>query len=499
MSITQNIQTIAKTALLEEKIAKAQAEAEAANSIANPSHPSERGTTVQNGTSTQTFGTANGPPPDGQIAQTLYQNYDSSGGVGAAAQAVNMIINAAVSNLVSNSGSDPLTNSQSFSNQATTSGGLSTNMTSATSETSRVGGSNAVAVGQGAPNDAIATGIGTQSDAAGASPTEQDAAAASYINSTYGQSGYTTAKDIGDGTLQTPTMNIGLNGSTEFSDSNTPSSPEQLKGVVGFDKNGTVSPETGQVFVAVVNLNNDNMYPTPTTKDGINNGQGAQWVDPNTPPQYPNFQSGKFWSTSNPELAVGSTPDLCMDNAIASLHAINPGGIYTSAYWDASTLTASGSNYTAKWYTGPPTNPGPPATATITRDNCPMGISFAAYYGYSVGGQCPTNTPTYPNWPKTGSYILNWVNGRVFNNIYDSDVPLLYKQTSSVVRMAMGDGVNVIDDRYLDIRPGIQGGVLLMTIASDGSTVQAANFYNSQGILMRANISAAEVNYYIPR
>jgi len=510
MSYADDIRTIAKTALLEEKVGKALAQADSANALPNLSIPPERGTTTDTATSSNTQGSSNGPPADGLIAQSLYQSYDPSGGIGTIDQALWMIQQAAVSpinpNLL-NQGSDTLTAAQVQAAVAKLTGGSSTDMTNSASNLANsttgaaTGGSNAIAFAQGAPNDTTLSGMVTAATTLGASANDIAQMKANYLNTTYGEPGMVTAKQIGDANVYNPSLSS-LTSTLNYG--GKPASLEQLKTVVGFDQNGTISPVTGKVLVGVVHLGR-NTSPTPTLADSLNNGQGNPWTTPTTQPIFPNFQLGKFWTVTNPSSGIGATPGQAIDNGILHIKQTFPQAYptgYASAHWDASTLVGVGSppytSYNFTWYQGP-TNVSP-NTVVVTRVDCPVNAgTYSAYFGYTGAGNCPSSAPSYSFWPKTGSFILNWVGAQVFSSVFDSEVPIQYSIATSTVRLAMGDGTNVVDTRFLDIQPAIYGGYILSTVASNGTTINSANYYDANGVLQQANLTATDVPYYLPR
>jgi hypothetical protein len=494
-----NIRTIAKTALLEEKIALAQAAADSANTSTNPTNPGERGTTVENGILTQTYGTANGPPPDGMVAQKLYAGYDPSGGVGTIDQALYMITQAAASPLnpnLLNAGSDKLTQSQSMSGVSTTGlggsgggaggGGLSTDMSgAATTGATNTGGSNTTALAQGAPNDTILSGMVTAATANGASASDIANMKADYLAGKYGEPGIVTAKQIGDANSNTPSNNIYKTGANKFSDTASYALPEKLKGVVGFDKNKTVSGATGKVLTSMVRIGQTPQYIAPTLADSNRDGQLTGWTDPENPPTYPNFTAGTQWRVNGFDAYLAATPSQSIDIFIQA----NRTSGFPQTYWDPSTLTFTGTapSQTAHFTFYTTIGGGPHTTSVAYQNACTIGTA-----------NCPTTAPKYTYWPRTGSFTLNWIGAQIYSSVFDSETPISYQTATSTVRLAMGDGSTVIDTRFLDIQPGIQGGYVLSTIAADGVTVNSVNLYDANGVLVSGGLTAADLPYILP-
>ena len=180
------------------------------------------------------------------------------------------------------------------------------------------------------------------------------------------------------------------------------------------------------------------------------------------------------------------TPQQCPDQGITAVQLAFPDPYpigYGDAYWDPSSLSQSAPNqWDFTWYQG---IGAPPATSSLFRNACPGGA-----------GMCPSTAPVYPAWPTTGTTVVTKIAGLFSGNNLDSELPLHYNVASSSVRVALGNGTSVIDNRFMDIGLGINGGFLLSTVATDGVTVLSANYYNSQGGLVQPNLKPDDIPYY---
>lgn len=517
-SVVKYIQTIARTELLEEKIGKALAQSATGNVVAAAILSAERGEATDTGINTNRSGQggANSPP--------LSTNLGNLDGGTVVNTSRDQWLTGTTGQL---SSTDKIVDSLQGSNTTVITGGLSTDLSNnakggSTDPNGDTGGVTSGGGGGGNGGNPVggsdAEGVATQGGldtgitdvVAGANAQGADSDAATELqlreaNSKYGEPGVFSAKNIADGLTNIAQLGPNSFGDTPITmltDSSKLSFPiEQLKGIVGFDPDGIVSPVTGRTRVLLARF--DGVYPTPTSADGLNDSQANAWTDPSVAPAYSGFQVGKFWSTTSPEASVAATPEQCANIAITAVHAAFPAPYptgYGDAYWDADTLTqTSSTTWTYVWYQGGRSDGSPPNTATVTRSNCPVDGSFSAYAGYS-GDNCPITAPAYTNWPRTSTAVLAFINAQWQGNPYDSFVPLGYTRAiSSVLRMAVGDGSTVLDDRFLDIQPGVNGGLLVSTIDADGTTFLSANYYNWQGVLSQPNISAAAVHYYKPR
>lgn len=514
MSTVNDIRTIAKTALLEEKIAKALAQSNDANSVTNPGYASERGITVQNDVTTQTFGAANGPPPDGAAVFTGPNDeisgitpYSPSGAISSYIPSSPLI----------STNSDVLSASQVNAAIAqTNSNQLSTNMSASAISGNQLGGSNIAAFATQGAGDTILSGMNTQAAAIGVGAEAKQNLNTTYNNQKYGEPGAITAKSIGDSYLTSPSVSL-TNGQTAFADTSL-FTDEQVRSVSGFDPNGQISPITGKPLAVKVNLVNQ-PYPTPQAIDSTSIGK-TPWTDGETPPLQTSYTAGSVWAVGgSSRIVLGNTFDAMMvdwDSDFFATHGLH--------YYSYGTVNIAGTHTIVNI----PANINSVEVFMSTRSDGIIGHSAnllggtiygfnpspgSGYNGAQIGHYlcstaglvavdgpvCAMSQPYEINWPKTGSYVINATNV-LATSLFDSEAPLsVTSVTSSVVRLAMGNGVDIIDSRFLQIAPAVGGGKLFSVIAADGATVLFANYYDASMALKAPGLSSAQAVFYQPR
>lgn len=514
MSTVNDIRTIAKTTLLEEKIAKALAQSNDANSTTNPGYASERGITTQNDVTTQTFGAANGPPPDGDVLQVPASsgnsspNLPNSGGLNSYIASINP------SNTTN---SDILSTSQVRAAVANTNGNqLSTDMSASAIGSNQLGGSNIAAFATQGSGDTTLSQLNSQVTAMGFSADAKQNLNTSYNNQKHGEPGAVTAKSIGDSYLTSPSVSL-TNGQTAFADTSL-FTDEQVRSVSGFDPNGQISPITGKPLAVKVNLVNQ-PYPTPQAIDSTSIGK-TPWTDGETPPLQTSYTAGSVWAVGgSSRIVLGNTFDAMMvdwDSDFFATHGLH--------YYSYGTINIAGTHTIVNI----PANINSVEVFMSTRSDGIIGHSAnllgGTIYGFNPspgsgyngaqighylcstaglvavdGAVCAMSQPYEINWPKTGSYVINATNV-LATSLFDSEAPLsVTSVTSSVVRLAMGNGIDIIDSRFLQIAPAVGGGKLFSVIAADGATVLFANYYDASMALKAPGLSSAQAVFYQPR
>lgn len=517
--IIQDIQAIAKTKLLEEKIAKALSQSDTTinNDVSQSSVQSEKSIAVADG-STSTGATTDSNQP---VTISTYPNLSGtlSGIVNIESQILQILGSAGIT---FNFAGNPLGN---ISNGQLSSG--TTGATQAASNLNTSGGNSGQPTptgyngGQTGPSGIVSTFNG---GTGGTSPTGTDltggvTSGGMTITQTGGLNSYNFGTSGGNSVTMTgngdSTFTSITSGSTIYQNSSSADqqnfintyfdstlppgtvtanqisnqnySPnynpfeDPLNSIIGFDPLGTISSVTGQVLGLQVNLSGLG-YAIPTAKDTLFGSQDTTWTSASVAPAYNHFTLGKTWSVTNPEIASGATPSQAMDAAIASVHVINPGGLYTYAWWDVSSLTPSGSNYNATWYDDKRNPLAIPNVVTITGSTCTPPSSF-----------CPLVAPVYSSWPKTGISMLELSNGAFGYSPFDSELPAYLKYPSSTVKLNCGDGHFIVNSNYLTIQPGANGGFVIEVWNAAG-TFQWGSYYNSAGYLNQTNLNQAQSN-----
>lgn len=503
MSRITDIRTIAKTDLLEEKVGRALSLAETANTNAKSALQGEKGVAVQNTTGSN-------PPAAASSGGALtgpVQLIPPSSNPNDLGNKVEGIASAAGVPNVSPFGNNNLSY---YGDNTTTTGNLNPGGGSSTDSGSNtlggahagggipgtdggvgggaIGGSNVGNVANYGANDSTLQSLNSTLSSQGYSDDDIARFDNGYIQATYGEPGVVTAKDIADARSWAPPLIPSSTGGPPGGYTGAGPFYQILNGTIGYDKDQTMSSKTGEVLAVKVILNGP--FPTPTEQDAFADGQSNPWTDPNNAPAYKGFQLGFYWTGTSPEAMSQPTPQQCPDEGIAAVRAAFPAPYPTGfgdAHWDESSLTqTSSTTWTFVWYQGP--GLVSPNTSTLTRSTCP-----------GPAGMCPSTAPTYGAWPRTGTTIITKIAALFSGNSLDSELPLHYNVASSSVRIALGNGGSVVDDRFMDIGLGVNGGYLLTVVAADGTTPLFANYYNSQGGLVQPNLKSDDLPYYKAR
>lgn len=477
MTIINDIQTIARTKELDDKASKALQEAQAANANVKALIAGERGIAGQN--TVNISGSANSaaidavsnPPPsdDGTASVNLNPPPSST----PAPNTTNTSTQGPNPNTNIN-GSDG-TNTVQI-NQATTNGNTINGNANSNTDLSGggfggggsgvIGGSNVVNQAEMAPNDTIKQQLDAQLSSQGATATQIQDVDDQYVQNNYGEPGTFTAQQLADNHAITPAL---------VTDIGSPNA-ETVKAIIGFEQNLAISDATGKPISVKVQIG-ANSFPTPTAGDtppGIN-----PWSAWNVPPDKIGWQLGYYWQVNG--LYDGATPGDAINNFMNN--AIIP--FQPNAYWD-NLQQASSTSWTFSYYH----NPGDPPinTATCLRVGCAM-----------VPDEfCPLLNPTAEFWPETGSIIVNYTEGQIQTSVYDGEQTLSYTNGGSTIRLHIGNGIDIIDTRYMDIEPAIDGGFLLV-VRDSSLNYEFANFYRADGTFARARISLEEYPYYKPK
>ncbi len=334
---------------------------------------------------------------------------------------------------------------------------------------------------------------------------EKDSAEGNFISRKAPHDGAKTATDLADNNSETPPPSPGTKvGSSIYGSSQI--GEERLTSVIGFDKDGEISPTTGSVFAVRVLLDGS-AFPTPSDEDAEADGQ-LPWDDAGTPPSLSTYTAGFVWKLIYGSVAYyGQTLDALCSAALS-------GSGLTKAYgYTVATGIITG---------GPESGLGlllsgnPSGVPGVTHIGSLGGVAYSyvtsgaigAGYGQVVCGgafaagssaTCALAPPTETAWPLTGTYILSYALGLLTYSPFDSEVPLVRRTDSSTIRLACGDGVNVTDERFIDIELGTSGGFIVSTIAADGTTVLEGKYYSSQGVLLINKIAPGDISDYRPR
>lgn len=465
MSIVRSVKTIAKTDLLEEKVGKAQTAADTALVISKTDLAATR-TVVYNQVGSAVHGDGSNPPVDPNV-------YGNNGTVGSSS----------IPPLPPGAGDN---NSLSLKDTYDavnkyldkSGGGSSTDLTGGTHSVPK-GGSDANELARKGKDDAD---IQAFNDAINGDPylttEEKTAAKNAYLYTKYGDPGQLHVLDAIDSNPPAPIFGL----TKPFPYTGDWLGNAKLSGLIGFDGQGGTSDYTGHMKTVLVNLFPEGIDPRPTDADATTDGQGS-WIGASNPPVVLDFIEGFFFSTGAGTAHYYSEFTPAIDATILA------SGAYTFVDWvgnspsDQATLMPAGNSdqVSLAFHVDSIPPAGPPyGQLHIVIQRCD---THGDDYPPESVTSCAVSPPRETRWPRTGLYSLILNDGKFVGNSYDSEVPLIYRTDTSRVRIKVGDGSSVIDNRFCDVEPSINGGLLVTEVAADGVTINQGMYYNSLGVL----------------
>lgn len=496
MSLSDDIKKIAKTKELQEEINRLSKEITA---LEKDSIPGQTGSAYQLGDTGKDVGQNGNPPPvDGIIA-------DSTTVIKEAAKAAvpNPITPTTITK--TDSGID---SNNSLNIGFTKHGSVGDLSSYGISESGVSGGSNiGVHATQGSGLSELQSHLSTLA-ASGATQEEQDRYTRQYlVNNGYIGEGEHHAQSALDNSADMPKIATAppMGSQTPFItviDEN-----ERLRALVGFDADGAISEQTGEIIATMVRI--DGIIPTPkqTDLDAADPPQNT-WTDGSTPPIINGYEHGFYWVT-NGTLAVNinfpfdyislvpatvaqlsNAPLLSGSGYPGSRFGPNSFGNY---YRFESIDEVSSTQYEVKVIQtdagGTPIGP----ESTIYQ------INRASCAGSPPVGVCPAEPITESAWPKTGTYVVTLMKegakaGLFQVSQYDSEGVLKLLGDQSIVDIKCGNGTDIIDDRTCRIQTAVNGGVLVF----DTTMTEPAKYYDSRGVL-REFVPLSNLEAYKPR
>ena len=528
-NLTESIRTIAKTAELEEKVGRALAAAENAQQGAYglSSTPGERavasmdldgvtnviglGSSPTGGSATNSGGSSvsiTGSDPS--ASASALGSMSSVPGVNGSNS--NMSIASALQVLRDQLTKNAKTPTDLSSNAVGGTGGggssgvNTTGSGGSTAASANSGGSSVTKQADQGSSDANLTALKASSAYQNATSEEQQNMVDAYNYNTYGGIGDVTAHQIANGNDIVPAVGTGgtiNNPGGEVYD-------KAIQSIIGFDPY-TNSAVTGTSLVIKAQLYNQT-FPTPSDPDATYVGQGI-WVSPNSPPTQASYTNGYYWEFTNggANTYYGQTFGNVIGQAAGA--AGGPWTCYGLAGGGGSslitTLTPNGTEsyilYSTN-LTGVVGHTAGSVGGTIMALSVSGSVSSGQYGQISCAGAtgapgavCALSPPYETAWPKTGAIVALYNGGRINTNAFDSEVPSYLLQQPSFLKLNCGDGVNVIDSRYLTIQPAVNGGYLVSVMSAAGA-FQSAGYYDSRGVLQVSGInSAAAGSNFIPK
>lgn len=202
------------------------------------------------------------------------------------------------------------------------------------------------------------------------------------------------------------------------------------------------------------------------------------WADEDTPPDYPGWELGYYWTQSPPFASAPGSP-----TGLQKYYTLEEAKADLISMWSYGGDTRNPANIVGQTIVQP--SPDPDLIRADVRVQDPTGI-----YTMPIGRAkcidnpdalfCPATAPNPENfWPTIGNGILAWIDGKWTPNQYDSEIPPIYQTPQSVVRFAMGDG------RFGIMKPARSGGHVLYEL--DGSYTTDTIKPGSFGLVFRAD------------
>lgn len=500
MGYSDDIRTIAKTKEIEEKLAKLKDASDAQKAIIGAS----RATATQTGDNSKGIQTGapggdtpinatlptgaqqstppNGTPNQGNSNSTSTGGSGGSGGGGSDSLSAQDVANA-VDRMNGGGGA-----------------GGKTDLSGSASTGNNPGGSDALHIGQGGAGDTVLSALIAKAQADGQPTQTIQKMIDTYLAAKFPVKGNKTAKEFADDANTTPQT--------------TYSSPQEIKypgqglgkevtdSIIGFVQDGAVSAATGKMLVVKAQLRG--VYPTPSDADATAAGQGT-WLSPSEPPLLPTFTMGRSWVLlSGIVKVVGQT----FQSMVSQREALTGSQCYSYVGLLITSVTpAPGDNIQF----GAPGHIVGDSTGSVggtqyTQQTYAAGVSIGAgKYGqqdYGLAGEVgPQPEAREIAWPSTGVFVMLALNGVFGGNPFDLERPFIYDYDTSRIRMKVGDGDTVIDDRYLDLEVAAKGGYLISTWGADGVTMEAnsGKYLDSDGAVLFTGLSAADMQAFRPR
>ena len=271
---------------------------------------------------------------------------------------------------------------------------------------------------------------------------------------------------------------------------------DQLQGIVGFDE-GLLSL-AGSVLGVLVSLTG--RYHTPIDADASAKGQDS-WTLWDNPPIEHTYTAGSIW-----KLIYGSNAYFGQTLSALTAAALAGSGTLVKAYgYTVATgiITGDPEPGLGLLLSGNP-NGVPGVTSVGSLGGASYGYVTSGIIGsgygqvvcggaYATGGgvaTCALPTPYESKWPSMGAYILtNYIfgvtgtlvdlAGKFVASTFDPDIPQKYYDGVNIIDVLAGDGVNIVDTRKLRVET-ISGGFL--TYNADGVT-GSYKLYGPTGVL----------------
>lgn len=217
----------------------------------------------------------------------------------------------------------------------------------------------------------------------------------------------------------------------------TTSKKEQIKAVTGKD------PENPSM---TVRINLDGVTPKPSAAEAENANQ-LPWEDPNTPPTqqfWDGWEQGYYWS-------IDSGYGILKAPAVGLVARELPGVLDENEpthapHFLTGVVRVSDTLYTCEYDRAV----GGPFTYSASRSGCVIGVDSPTF--------CPLAPAKENAWPTVGLWMMTLGSSALLPNPYDSEVPLKYKNTAGIGTVRLASGLT--GDIYT-VEMGANGGTLI--------------------------------------
>ncbi len=494
MGYSDDIRTIAKTKQIEEKLAKLKDAADAQKAGIGAS----RSSATQTGDNSKGIQTG-APGGDNSIVGTLPTGAQQT-------TPPNGTPNQGQSNSTGTTGGDNMS-AQDVANAVDrlNGGGANgkTDKTGSASTGNNPAGSEVFDISGGGEGDTVLSALIAKAQADGQPAQTVQKMIDSYLAAKFPKKGNKTAKEMADDANTSPQTSF--SSPQEFLYPGQGQGKEVVDSIIGFVQDGAISAVTGKMMVIKAQLRGE--FPTPNSTDTTAAGQG-EWIGPSSPPLLPTFTMGRSWVLLSGLAPSGKVVGQTFQSMIAQRAALDGTTCYAYSGSLITSLTpAPGDNIqfgTSGHIVGDST--GSVGGTQYTQQTYAAGISIGiGKYGqqdYGLAGEVgPQEEAREIAWPQTGAFVMLVLNGVFGGNPFDSERPFIYDYDTSRIRMKVGDGDRVIDNRYLDLEVAAKGGYLVTTWGSDGVTMEegSGKYLDSDGAVLFTGLNSTDLKYFRPR
>ena len=215
------------------------------------------------------------------------------------------------------------------------------------------------------------------------------------------------------------------------------SKKEQIKALTGSDPD---NPSTK------VRINLDGVTPKPSDSEALADGQ-LPWEDPNTPPTqqfWDGWEQGKYWSlNSGYGLLKAPSVGLVARELPGILDENEPAN---APHFLVEIVRVNDNLYTCKYNRAI----GGAFEYPASRSDCTIGVDSPDF--------CPLAPTKESFWPTAGMWMMTLGSNVFAPNPYDSEVPLKYKNSAGIGKIRM---LSSVTEEIYTVEAGANGGILI--------------------------------------